>query len=100
MVAVPAALFNIFAAKQLSLFEIAMFIFFFGGLLAVLIPLWALAPKASTGDVWTHFDSFSGWANLGLACAIGQISSGGAMIGVDGKCYSLKLPDDSVTNIS
>ena len=65
-----------------------MFLFFFGGLFAILIPLWALSPKASAREVWTDFAAFSGWANLGLACVIGQTSSGGSMIGVDGRFYS------------
>ena len=61
-----------------------MFVIFFGGILAILIPLWVLSPTVSSEVVWTNFESFSGWTNLGLACAIGQTSSGGAMIGTDG----------------
>jgi hypothetical protein len=85
MVAILAGMFNIFAARRLPFFEGIMFLVFFGGLFAILIPLWVLAPTVSSKTVWTNFEIWSGWANLGVACAIGQMSSGGAMIGTDGE---------------
>lgn len=99
LIAIIASLFNIFAAKRLGFFEGLMLLCFFAGLFAVVIPLWVLAPKASSKEVWTEFGTYIGWQPIGLACVIGQISAGGSMIGIDGERLPTLGPTLHATNI-
>lgn len=85
LIAVSVTVFNIYGARQLHFFEGCILVFDIIGVFAILIPLWVLAPMASSKEVWLDFGSFGGWKNLGLACLIGQLPSGGALIGADGE---------------
>jgi hypothetical protein len=77
--------FNIFAARWLPLFENLMVFFFCIGLFVVCIPLWVLAPKASSTEVWTHFENGGGWSSTAGATVVGLIAASGALVGTDGK---------------
>lgn len=86
-VCIFAILFNIFAAKRLPSFEGLILFFHIVGFLAVVIPLWVLAPKASSSAVWTDFSNYGGWSSTGAACIVGQLASAGAFIGADSAAH-------------
>lgn len=56
-----AALFNVFAARRIPVFEGIVLVFHIVGFFAVMIPLWVLAPKVPHGQVW----SSEAFANYG-----------------------------------
>lgn len=64
----------------------------FFGVLVVLAPLWALAPKASASEVFTAFADGGGWGNAGLACLVGQIGPVFAFSRADGAIHISKQP--------
>lgn len=74
---------NIFGARWLPLFEGLVLVFFFVGLVDVCAPLWVLAPKAPSSEVWFHFNNGGNWASIGAATIIGFQTSNGAFIGAD-----------------
>jgi choline transport protein len=41
------------------------------GLLAILIPLWVLAPMATASDVFGSFSNAGSWPSIGVACLVG-----------------------------
>jgi choline transport protein len=45
------------------------------GWIAVIALLWAMAPHASSKDVFTGFTSNGGWEPMGLSLMVGQITS-------------------------
>lgn len=44
------------------------------GFFATIIPLWVMAERTPTNDVFTQFTNSAGWPTIGLACLVGQIS--------------------------
>ncbi|KAI0485353.1 amino acid/polyamine transporter I [Xylariaceae sp. FL0804] len=86
-VCVFALLFNAFAAKRLPLFEAAILLFHIVGFFAIVIPLWVLAPKASSSEVWTDFKNYGGWSSTGGAVLVGQLAAAGAFIGADSAAH-------------
>lgn len=77
------AAFNIWFAKWLPLFEQVILFFNVVGFFAVCIPLWVLAPKTPSWEVWLQFNNGGNWASVGAAAIIGLISTNGAFIGAD-----------------
>lgn len=75
-----AVSFNVFATKHLPFFEGVILVMFLIGVLVVIIPLWALAPRASVGDVFGKFENFGGWSTMGGACIVGQMAASAAFI--------------------
>lgn len=75
-----AVSFNVFATKHLPFFEGVILVMFLIGVLVVIIPLWALAPRASVGDVSGKFENFGGWSTMGGACIVGQMAASAAFI--------------------
>lgn len=53
------------------------------GFFAILIPLWVLAPKASSKEVWTGLQVSSGWSSTGLSFMVGVAGSLNGLIGPD-----------------
>lgn len=53
------------------------------GFFAILIPLWVLAPKASSNEVWTELQVNSGWPTPGLAFLVGLTGGLSGLIGPD-----------------
>ena len=86
-IAAFAVLFNIFGAKQLPLFEGLIFAFHILGFLVIIIPLWALGPKAKASEVFGSFDNFGGWTSIGAACVVGNLAAAGAFIGADSAAH-------------
>jgi choline transport protein len=62
MVTFITAGFNMFLAKWLPFVEGVILFLHFAGWLAMLVPLWVFAPKASNAEVWNSFLD-SGWRN-------------------------------------
>ena len=85
LIAVSVTMFTIYGTRRLPFFEGCILFFDIIGVFAIVIPLWTLAPMAPSKEVWLDFGSYGGWKNLGLACLIGQMPSGGALIGADGE---------------
>lgn len=80
-----AALFNIFAARRLPVFEGIVLVFHVVGFFAVMIPLWVLAPKVSHSEVWGKeaFANYGGWSSIGAACIVGQLAASASLVGAD-----------------
>jgi choline transport protein len=73
--------------RLLPALELVMLALHFFGVLVVLAPLWALAPRASAADVFTRFEDGGGWGNVGLACLVGQIGPVFALSRADGATH-------------
>jgi choline transport protein len=83
-----AAACNAYGVRRLlPALELVMLALHFFGVLVVLVPLWALAPKASASDVFTRFEDGGGWGNVGLACLVGQIGPVFALSRADGAIH-------------
>nr|POF04539.1 putative amino-acid permease pb24d3.02c [Quercus suber] len=85
-VAIIAICFNTFFAKKLPLIEGLILIIHIFGFFGILIPLWALSPRAPAKEVFTEFTNVNGWPTQGLAC----------LVGIIGPMYSLIGPDSAV----
>lgn len=75
-----AIAFNAFGSRYLPVFEVIILVMFFVGFLVAVIPLWVLAPRASTGDVFGKFENWGGWSSMGGACIVGQMAASAAFI--------------------
>jgi choline transport protein len=101
VMALAAVSFNIFAAKHLPLFEGVILFFNIIGFFAVCIPLWVLAPKAPSSEVWGKFYNGGGWSSTGVAAVVGILAPSGAFIGADSTAhmsvrYLNVFPTDSI----
>lgn len=85
-VATVAIFFNVFLAKHLPRIEILMLVLHCLGFFAIIIPLWALAPRTPAKVVFTDFQDNGGWPNLGLS----------VLIGLTGPVYSVLASDSAV----
>ncbi|KAL5382695.1 hypothetical protein PMIN02_009874 [Paraphaeosphaeria minitans] len=86
--------FNMFLAHWLPFVEDVILVLHFAAWLAMLVPLWALAPKASEEEVWHSFVD-SGWGNTGVACLIGLLTNVGAFVGSDAPAHLAEELRDS-----
>lgn len=86
-VALFSVSFNIWGARQLPLFEGFIMLFDVLGMFAVLIPLWALAPKVSAREVFGESKNFGGWLTLGTGVIVGQIAALGVFVGADSAAH-------------
>jgi choline transport protein len=82
-IVVVCATFNTFLAKRLPLVEGIVLVLHVAGFFGILIPLWVLAPRSSSREVWTVFEDAYGWGNKGLACLVGIISPVLSLLGAD-----------------
>ncbi|KAK5175583.1 uncharacterized protein LTR77_000722 [Saxophila tyrrhenica] len=82
-VGVFGTLVNTFGARKLPLLEGLILCLHIFGFFAIIIPLWAMAPKAPVSDVFGSFSNFGGWPSIGVACIVGQIAATGAFVGSD-----------------
>ena len=76
-------IFNTFFARKLPLVETLMLALHILGFFAILIPLWVLAPKAPSSEVWSGLQNNAGWSSSGLSFLVGITSSVNALIGPD-----------------
>lgn len=97
-ICVLAVLVNVFCAKALPRFEDGALVLHLVGFLAVIVPFWALAPKASASDVFTSFENSGGWSSIGAACLVGQLIASSAFIGADSAAHMAEeVKDASLT---
>lgn len=100
VMALAAVSFNIFAAKHLPLFEGVILFFNIIGFFAVCIPLWVLAPKAPSSEVWGKFYNGGGWSSTGVAAIVGILAPSGAFIGADSAAHmSVGVPVNLFTDL-
>ncbi|KAJ9632791.1 hypothetical protein H2204_007666 [Knufia peltigerae] len=81
------AIFNIFLAKHLPLVEGIILVLHLAGFVAVMVPLWVMAPRSPSSQVWTSFLDGGDWGSVGLACMVGIITSAGALMGGDAAAH-------------
>jgi choline transport protein len=78
--------------RQILIFDIV-------GFLAVMLPLWAIAPKAKTSDIFGSFLNGGPWpGGVGGAFFVGLLAPAGALIGADSAAHlSEEVKDASLT---
>ncbi|RMZ82153.1 hypothetical protein DV738_g1844, partial [Chaetothyriales sp. CBS 135597] len=86
-ITILVALFNIFMAKHLPLVEGVILVLHIAGFFAILIPLWVLAPRTPSSEVWNSFVDGGDWGSIGLACMIGTITNAGSLVGGDAAAH-------------
>lgn len=80
---------NIYGNRVLPHWQNAAFILHCIVYLAVIIPVWINAPKATISQVFTEFKDSGGWGSLPLAVMIGQTSGINPLTGVDSVSHFL-----------
>lgn len=85
-------LFNTLLAVRLPLIEGLLLIVHIGGLFAIIIPLWVLAPRGTVHDTLFRFTTTGGWNNVGLASLIGMVNPIGIIIGYDCSVHMCTSP--------
>jgi choline transport protein len=86
-VTISVAIFNIFLAKHLPLVEGIILFLHLAGFVAILVPLWVLAPRTPSCEIWTNFMDANDWGSIGVACLIGLITNSGALVGGDAAAH-------------
>ena len=74
---------NVYGAKALPKWQIAVFVVHIGAYFGYLVPVWINAPKASHEQVWSTFENGGGWSSIGLAVLVGQLSGISQQTGID-----------------
>ncbi|KIY02245.1 uncharacterized protein Z520_02383 [Fonsecaea multimorphosa CBS 102226] len=86
-ITICVALFNIFLANHLPLVEGIILVLHVAGFVAILVPLWIMAPRTPSSEVWTSFTDGNGWGSIGVACLVGMITNAGALVGGDAAAH-------------
>lgn len=90
---------NTFWRKLLPPFESVALVIHFVGFVAVLVPLWVLAPKASSEDVFLNFVNNGGWSNTGTSLMVGSSAILFTMSGPDSVVHMSEEVKDAAINI-
>lgn len=91
-------LFNVYGARALPATEGFILLILILGFFAAMVPLWVLAPNVSPSEAFGSFANYGGWASIGAACVVGQISAVGALTGCDAAAHmSEEVKDASRT---
>lgn len=75
--------FNTLLAVRLPLLEGIALILHIAGFFAIIIPLWVMAPRASTHDALFKFTNNGGWSSTGLSAMVGLTAPLSVLIGYD-----------------
>lgn len=62
-ITILVAFFNIFLAQHLPLVEGVILVLHLAGWVAILIPLWVMAPRTPSSEVWTSFVDGGPWGS-------------------------------------
>lgn len=62
-ISICVALFNIFLARHLPLVEGIILVLHLAGFVAILVPLWVMAPRTPSSQVWTSFADGGSWGS-------------------------------------
>jgi len=76
-------IFNSVLAKRLPMVENIILVLHITGFFAILIPLWAMAPRNSAKTVFTQFSDGGNWGSIGLSCLVGMLGPVFTFIGPD-----------------
>lgn len=97
--AVVAVLFNTLFVRKLPLLERLILILFVCGFFAILVPLWVLAPRRSSQEVWLEFTQDSKWPSIGVACLVAFTGPIYALIGPDAAVHMAEEVKDASRTI-
>lgn len=86
---------NVWGAKWIAAVQNALLGFHLLVFLAVVIPLWAVAPHQSASVVFTQFAKEGGWDSMALTLMIGQISAIWGCIGSDAPAHMAEEVKDA-----
>ncbi|KAK7727621.1 hypothetical protein SLS63_007063 [Diaporthe eres] len=78
-----AVLMNTALASRLPLIQYLLFALHFGGIFAIVIPLWLTAEHGNPSDVLLRFSDNGNWGNVGLSSMIGLVLFAGLLNGYD-----------------
>ncbi|KAF2728388.1 amino acid transporter [Polyplosphaeria fusca] len=91
-------IFNTFLAKKLPLIEGIVLVVHIFGFFAILVVLWVMGPKGDAHAVFTTFNDYGGWNNLGLSTLSGLVAVVLPLLGADAAVHmSEELRDASKT---
>ena len=62
-ITISVALFNILLANHLPLVEGIILVLHIAGFVAIMVPLWVMAPRTPTSEVWTSFTDANAWGS-------------------------------------
>ncbi|KAH6698249.1 amino acid permease-domain-containing protein [Leptodontidium sp. MPI-SDFR-AT-0119] len=82
-----AIIFNTYLAKKLPLVEGIILILHICGFFAILDPLWVLAPRHTSKDVFTKFADGGNWGSQVVSCIVGMLSPVFAFLGPDSAAH-------------
>ena len=71
------------------------------GFIAIIIPLWVLAPRGDANVVLLELTNYGGWSTTGLSAMIGLIAPTAVLTGYDCSAHmgkSIHVPDESCFN--
>lgn len=74
---------NTTLARHFPVIEGVILLLHIFGFIAILVPLWVLAPLSTAHDVFTTFNGGGDWRSTGLAVLVGILSPQLALIGPD-----------------
>lgn len=77
------SIFNTLLAVRLPMIEGVLLILHLGGIFAIIIPLWVMAPRGNVKDTILTFTTTAGWSDVSLASLIGMVSVIGILVGYD-----------------
>lgn len=78
-----AVLMNTVLASHLPAIQYLLFALHFGGIFAIVIPLWLTADRGNPSDVLLTFSDNGNWGNVGLSSMIGMTLYAGLLNGYD-----------------
>jgi amino acid transporter len=76
-------IFNTFFSQKLPLIEGLIVILHVAGFFAVIIPLWVMGDRSSSGDVFSLFQDNMMWGNVPLSTIVGLTGAASCFIGVE-----------------
>jgi choline transport protein len=77
------SIFNTLLAVRLPMVEGVLLVLHLGGIFAIIIPLWVMAPRGNVKDTILTFTTTAGWPDVSLASLIGMVSVIGILVGYD-----------------
>lgn len=83
-------IFNTSLATRLPLIEGIVLIIHMAGLFAIIIPLWAMAPRGNAYYVLLRFTNNGGWETTGLSAMIGLTTPFSCLMGYDCSVHMCK----------
>ncbi|KIW88741.1 uncharacterized protein Z519_10787 [Cladophialophora bantiana CBS 173.52] len=91
-------IFNTALASRLPIIEGMILILHLLGFLAIIVPLWVMAPRGSGHVVLLEFTNYGGWTSTGLSAMIGLLAPMAVLVGYDCSVHmSEEIKDASVT---